>query len=127
MKFVATKDFANVRYLSLTVPDAVHPRHVHKGARFSIGGDQPFGLLPQDDQQRIKNLRGAGCIIDDTPANENAIKYLDNEVVATAKKAAELKARNSSSIDLLAQVKELTEALKALAASVAPGVQSTAT
>lgn len=76
MKLIARKDFRN--NCGLKVADPLHDHHVHKGAIFEIDETKP------DNEQIIAQLNAGGCIADAT--NEKAVKAIQAEVAADAKK-----------------------------------------
>lgn len=95
MKFVANKDFANVKSLGIKLEKPLHERHVHKGARFEIGTAEKFEDLAKDDQVKVVALLskgGAGmpCAVD--ASDEKAVRKIDNEVKIEQAQAAQAKA-----------------------------------
>lgn len=77
MKLIARKDFRN--NVGLKIADPLHDHHVHKGATFEMDEKDA------DQEQTIALLNAAGCIADAT--NEKAVKAIQAEVAADAKKA----------------------------------------
>ena len=59
MKLVATSDFRNQAPEKISVAGALHPLHIHKGARFSIGGDSPLEKLTPEEKRLVVELRRA--------------------------------------------------------------------
>jgi hypothetical protein len=53
MKLIATKDFANSPTTGITLSDAQHKGHVHRGAQFSIGTVDSYDKLPKSDPNRL--------------------------------------------------------------------------
>lgn len=85
MKLVATSDFRNTHTDKIDVgDDKIADSHVHKGARFSIGGDVPLEKLSGADKRLVAELNAAGRIVyaDQT----EKVKAIDAEVAAETKK-----------------------------------------
>ena len=78
MKLVATSDFKNTHPDKIEVDNALHPAHVHKGARFSIGGDLPIEKLAASDKMLVGQLNNSGRIVYETQTE--AVKKIDEEV-----------------------------------------------
>lgn len=92
MRLIALRDFRNHAQLDLNADgkyDPIFEAHVHKGARFNIGGTAPFDKLSKADQKTVFDLNAAGCIGD--AENEKLVKRIEAEAKAdeeAAKKAA---------------------------------------
>ena len=86
MKLVCASDFRNIAPDKIIIEDALHELHVHKGARFEIGGETPFDKLQASDKRLVVELNSAGRIVSEDQTD--AVKKIDAEV-AQAKKAAE--------------------------------------
>ena len=87
MNLVATSDFRNPDPETIDLgADAKHKLHVHKGARFAIGGDLPIEKLSASQKKLVAELNAAGRIVDE--GQKEAVKAIDAEVAADAKKAA---------------------------------------
>lgn len=89
MKFVAIKDFANVKALGLDKADhkLAHENHVHKGTRFAVGKTEIFKDLREDDKTLVAQLIASRSAIVDCDANKPLIEKVDTEVKAEAKAA----------------------------------------
>jgi hypothetical protein len=86
MKLIALKNFTN--NCELEIPAAKHPRFVHKGARFSIGGDAPVDKISSKaDKALIGQLAAASCAGD--AGDPKTVKRVEDEI-------AEDKAREES-------------------------------
>lgn len=85
MKLVCASEFRNIAPDKIQVEDALHDLHVHKGARFDIGGAAPFDKLTAGDKKLVVELNAAGRIVSEDQTE--AVKKIDAEV-AQAKKAA---------------------------------------
>jgi hypothetical protein len=77
MKFVAIRDLANVPSIGITVdpksPGFKHPKHIHKGYRFTFGSTDIFDDLPQSEKLTVSQLLvSKGVVIDDGSAASNA-------------------------------------------------------
>lgn len=90
MKFIAARDFANNNEdLRIEVKDAIHPRHVHKGARFDIGRGERVSDLKGSEKEFIVQLVSAGCIVqvdNDNPASLARVREIEAEVIADKKR-----------------------------------------
>ena len=84
MKLVATSDFRNPAPDKISVAGALHPLHVHKGARFSIGGDVPFEKLVSDEKKLVVELNNAGRIVE--PSQIELVAKIDAEIAAANRK-----------------------------------------
>jgi hypothetical protein len=62
MKFVSTANFRGSPLIKCE--KQIHPLHVHKGARFSIGGDLPMEKLTPAEQKFVAELNIAGRIVE---------------------------------------------------------------
>ncbi len=89
MKFVAARDFSNVKNLSIKLPDASHPLHIHKGARFSIGEVDKADDLSADDKEAVIRLTHAKCIVPES--DTVAVKRIDGEAKVEAEREKRLK------------------------------------
>ena len=86
MKLVATSDFRNPNVEKIDVGgDKIHDLHIHKGARFDIGGDLPFEKLSAADKKLVVELNAAGRIVAEDQTEK--VRQIDAEV--KAEKAAE--------------------------------------
>lgn len=86
MKLVATSDFRISDPSAIEVEsESLHENHVHKGARFSIGGDLPFEKLPANAKKLVVELNVSGRIVS-TDQTEK-VKAIDAEVAQEAKAA----------------------------------------
>ena len=85
MKLVCASDFRNIAPDKIQIEDALHELHVHKGARFEIGGAAPFDKLQASDKRLVVELNSAGRIVSEDQTE--AVKKIDAEV-AQAEKAA---------------------------------------
>lgn len=81
MKLVATSDFRNPNVEKIDVgANKIHDLHIHKGARFSIGGDLPFEKLSAADKKLVVELNVAGRIVEES--QKEKAKQIDDEVKA---------------------------------------------
>lgn len=80
MKLIATSDFRNPQPGKITVAGAIHPQHIHKGARFQIGGDAPMDKLNPEDLRLVTLLNGAGRIVE--PSQLEQVAKVDAEIAA---------------------------------------------
>lgn len=81
MKLVATSDFRNPNPEKIDVgDDKIHDLHIHKGARFSIGGDAPFEKLSANDKKLVVELNASGRIVSEDQTEK--VKQIDAEVKA---------------------------------------------
>ena len=116
MKFVAAKDFANVKSLNLTLdPKAdnfVHELHVPKGHRFEVGTGETLELEPvQANKVLIAQLIVSKSAVGDNEKNKPLIKKIDAEVAAANKAAAKQeKAQSLPELIAAAVAKALVEA-----------------
>jgi hypothetical protein len=85
MKFVSTSAFLNTAPEKIIVAGALHPRHVHKGARLSIGGDLPLEKLAPTEQRLVAELNIAGRIVEESQVE--TVAKIDAEVKADAAKS----------------------------------------
>lgn len=76
MKLVAASDFRNTA--NLEIEDALHPAHVHKGARFTIGAELPVEKLNAGDKRLLAELNAAGRVVE--ASNTKAVEQIDAEV-----------------------------------------------
>lgn len=90
MKLVATAAFRNTAPDKIIVAGAQHPGHVHKGARFTIGGDTPLDQLTPDDRRLVVLLNTAGRIVEESQVE--LVAKVDAEVKAEAAAAGKRKA-----------------------------------
>ena len=100
MNLVAATDFRNPRPVSqggsqgIEIENALHELHIHKGARFNIGGDLPLDKMSAADKRLVAELNAAGRIVDEDHQPE-LVKQIDEEVDRAesleAKKLAESK------------------------------------
>ena len=76
MKLIAKRDFRNPQR-KLEIKDAIHPDHVHMGARFTIGPkpESTFKELRAEDQLLVSQLSAADCISDAT--DEKIVASID--------------------------------------------------
>lgn len=85
MKLIATSDFRNPDPEGIDVGnDKVHDLHIHKGARFAIGGDKPFEQLSARDKRIVTELNAAGRIVE--VSQKESVALIDSEVAADNKK-----------------------------------------
>lgn len=108
MNLIALRNFRNNH--ELEIEGAIHEKHVHKGAIFSVGGKKEFKDLTKAEQRIVIELNQSECIGDAN--NTTLVKRIEAEV--KAEKAAEAKAAATaiaagSSEDT---IKRLIEALK---------------
>jgi hypothetical protein len=89
MKLVATSDFRNPRPSSIDHDERQHESHIHKGARFDIGGDLPLEKLSVDDKKLISLLNSAGRIVEASQTDK--VKAIDAEVAQENKRLAAAK------------------------------------
>ena len=68
----------------------MNEKHVHKGARFTIGGDTPFEKLSAADKRLVGELNNAGRIVD-ADSQKDLVARIDKEV-SDAKKIEAAKA-----------------------------------
>ena len=87
MKLVAASNFRNTVPAKIEIEGALHPLHVHKGARFTIGGDMPFEKLTASDRQLVAGLNIAGRIVD-ADSQPDKVRQIDREVADAAKVTA---------------------------------------
>ncbi len=81
MKLISTSSFrAPVGVEIVFEKKSVHPLHVGKGARFSIGGETPLEKLDVKTQRVIAELNISGRIVD--ASNTDAIALIDAELAA---------------------------------------------
>jgi len=78
MKLVAASDFRNTSPDRIEIDNHLHVQHVHKGARFTIGGDAPFDKLPAQDKKLVVELNSAGRIVEES--QKEAVAKIDEEV-----------------------------------------------
>lgn len=83
MKLVSTSNFRNPQPGKITVAGALHPQHIHKGARFEIGGDAPFDKVEPDDKRLVTLLNTAGRIVE--ASQVELVAQIDAEVSFAAK------------------------------------------
>lgn len=109
MKLIATKDFANVPALGLSIKDAQHPAHIHKGATFEIGKEATLGKLTKSEQELVATLIVSEVAGD--ASDEKLVKQINAEVEAETKKAkASVKVDDSvSNANLVATLTKLLE------------------
>jgi hypothetical protein len=89
-KFVAASDFRNPDVEKIDVgADKIHDLHVHKGARFEIGGGLPFEKMTAADKRLVSELNAAGRIVYDE--QKELVARIDAEVEADKKKEVELR------------------------------------
>ena len=87
MKLIATSDFRNPDPLILEAEDSLlHESHIHKGCRFSIGGNLPFEKLSASQKKLIVELNVAGRIIEES--QKELAARIDAEVELEEKKNA---------------------------------------
>jgi hypothetical protein len=77
-KLVATSNFRNTAPDKINVADKVNDLHVHKGARFSIGGDLPLEKLTADEKKLAVELNCAGRIVE--VSQVELVAKIDEEV-----------------------------------------------
>ena len=80
MKLIATSDFRNPDPENIDHANRIHELHIHKGARFQIGGDLPFEKLPASQKRLVTELNVAGRIIGEDQTEK--AKAIDAEVAA---------------------------------------------
>jgi len=81
MKLVATSDFRNPDVNAIDVgSDKIADLHVHKGARFDIGGDLPFEKLNASQKKLVVELNAAGRIVEES--QKEKVAAIDKEVAA---------------------------------------------
>ena len=68
MNLVATSSFRNHAPDKIKVEGAIHPLHIHKGARFSVGGNAPLEKLNADEKRIVVELNIAGRIVEESQA-----------------------------------------------------------
>jgi len=121
MKLIALRDFRNTH--ELEIADALHEKHVHKGAVFSIGGTDakgneiPFDKLLKRDQELVALLSYAKCI--GNGADTELVKRIQKEAAEEAKSIAEAKKTLMSAGSAADIIKQLVDALRALRAEPA--------
>ena len=84
MKLIATSGFRNTAPEKIKVADKINDLHVHKGARFDIGGETPFEKLAPDEKRLVVELNIAGRIIE--PSQVELVAKIDAEVAAERRK-----------------------------------------
>ena len=82
MKLVCASDFRNTTPDRIEIDDAVNAKHVHKGARFTIGGDAPLEKLSAADKRLVGELNNAGRIVDES--QKDLVARIDEEVKQAA-------------------------------------------
>lgn len=82
MHLVATSDFRSSPLIKCE--GALHPLHIDKGARFSIGDDKPLEKLSPAEQRFVAELNCAGRIVE--ASQVELVAKIDAE--ATAERAA---------------------------------------
>ena len=81
MQLIAASDFRNTAPDKIEVESGVkHSEHVHKGARFSIGGNLPFEKLTASDKKLVVELNASGRII--SVEQKELAKRVDSEVAS---------------------------------------------
>ena len=85
MQLIAKRAFKNPGR-KLSIKDALHPDHVHKGATFSIGTEKEVKNLNGDDQKMVLLLNVADCLGDAT--DEKIVRAVQAEVAAEKKAEA---------------------------------------
>lgn len=125
MKFVASRDFANVSGLGLsgfTGPDGKelktpHPLHVPKGARFSIGNQETVNDLSSTDKLKVVQLLptgGANCAVFES--DKAAVAKIDREVAQDRSRAKiEDEAKPATFDDLIASNNQVIASIGKLA------------
>ena len=96
MNLIALRGFKNnAKDQIIMVGDPVHEDGVHKGARFSIGGDKSYKEMRDKKLlDLIANLNHAECIGD--AADKALCKRIDDEVATEARQQKEATAAASS-------------------------------
>lgn len=94
MKLIAIRSFKNPQRV-LTIKNALHPDHVHMGARFDIGGDVPREKLKKDERALIDQLAIACCISEQTP---EVCKKVDEQVRLAQERIARDAARTPTGL-----------------------------
>ncbi len=84
MKLVATSDFRNQAPDKISVAGALHPQHIHKGARFSIGDEKPLEKLTPEEKRLVVELNCAGRIVE--PSQVELVAKIDAEVATESRK-----------------------------------------
>ncbi len=105
MKLIAIRDFSNNVPDKLDIKDALHDRHVHKGAIFTVGDELPFDKLTKPDQALVALLNYSKCVGDAT--NKDVVARVQAEIAAEKKAAEALKGTErsaGSNADLIAQL-----------------------
>lgn len=86
MKLVATSDFRNTDPDNIKVEDELHEKHVHKGARLTIGDELPLDKLSAAQKRIVAHLNAGGRVVEES--QKEAVAEIDKEVAAEAKAAA---------------------------------------
>ena len=99
MQLIATRAFYRVpAFECIEIKGAVHPKHIHKGARFTLGdfaaGD--IAKKPASDEKKIAAmLIATGCAVEATPEN---VAKVEAEVAAEARREANAEARDAKAV-----------------------------
>lgn len=94
MKLVAASDFRNPDVESIDVgADKIADLHIHKGARFEIGGELPFEKLNASQKKLVVELNAAGRIVEES--QKEKVAAIDKEIAADKAKA-EVKAEKKA-------------------------------
>lgn len=109
MNLIALKDFRNVQSINLTLEDALHENHVHKGATFEIGKGAKLKDCSKPEQELIAQLILAGCVGDAT--DKAVVEAVNKEVKADKAREAAAAKTNAAANDS-ALVQQLIALLK---------------
>lgn len=113
MKLIALRDFSRVPALEdVEIEGALHKRHIHMGATFTIGKSDKLEDLSKQDQLLVSQLMVSGAVGD----------AADTKVVAGVKAEIALinrREENAKKAELAASTSSLAAQLTALTAKAA--------
>ena len=90
MKFVSASSFRNTHHDLIKVTDPLNGNHVHKGARFAVGGNLPLEDLSEREKELVAILNRTGRIV--AASQTEDVAKIDAEV--KGEKAVEARLRS---------------------------------